>query len=301
MCKELSVYSDSSSVRFLTISYKFVSFLISTSLFLAISGSFKIIFSGLLFNMFSFNIILITFLTIFSTYGLNKLTDINEDTINNPERANIIKKGGVVFKFSVAISFMLSLILGFLENVMTLPVILFPLFLGLLYSVKLNSNLPRLKDITGVKNITVALSWSVGTTFLPVIFLSEKRIISVILIFYLFFIKSCINSIIFDIRDIKGDRESNIRTIPVLLGKDKTKRLLLILNSTLIPWLIFTCYKGFFHRYFFVLILLILYGYWYILYFSGDNIKKGKIMDLLIDGEFIMIAIIALAIGRINS
>ena len=301
MCKELSVSSDSSSVRFLTISYKFVSFLISTSLFLAISGSFKIIFSGLLFNMFAFNIILITFLTIFSTYGLNKLTDINEDAINNPERANIIKKMGVVFKFSIAISFLLSLILGFLENVMTLPVILFPLFLGLLYSVKLNSNMPRLKDITGVKNITVALSWSVGTTFLPIIFNSEKGIISVILIFYLFFIKSCINSIIFDIRDIEGDRESNIRTIPVLLGKNKTKSLLLILNSTLIPWLIFAYFKGFFYRYFFVLILLILYGYWYIMYFSGDNIKKGKIMDLLIDGEFILIAIIALAIGRINS
>jgi 4-hydroxybenzoate polyprenyltransferase len=288
-------------MKFLIISNKFFSFLISTSLFLAISGSFKIIFSGLLFNMFSLNIILITFLTIFSTYGLNKLTDIKEDTINNPKRADTIKKIGVFFKFSVAISFMLSIILGLLENIMTLFVILLPLFLGALYSVKLKSNLPRLKDITGVKNITVALSWSVGTTFLPVIYLSEKDILSVILIFYLFFLKSCINSVIFDIRDIEGDRESNIRTIPVLLGRDKTKRLLLILNSTLIPWLIFTYYKGFFHRYFYILIFLIIYGYWYILNFSRDNINKGKIMDLLIDGEFIIIAIFALAIGSIKS
>lgn len=288
-------------MKFLTISNKFVSFLISTSLFLAISGSFKIIFSGLLFNIFSLNIILITFLTIFSTYGLNKLTDINEDAINNPKRADTIKKIGVFFKFSVAISFILSLILGFLESIMTLPVILLPLFLGMLYSVKLNSNLPRLKDITGVKNITVALSWSVGTTFLPVIYLSEKEILSIILIFYLFFLKSFINSIIFDIRDIEGDRESNIRTIPVFLGKDKTKRLLLVLNSTLVPWLIFTYYKGFFHRYFSVLIFLILYGYWYILRFSKDSINKGKIMDLLIDGEFTIIAIFALAIYSIYS
>lgn len=295
MNKEFSASPDSSFVKFSKIFDKFVSFLISTSLFLAISGSFKILFSGLLFNMFAFNVVLITFLTIFSTYGLNKLTDINEDAINNPERANTIKKMRTVFKFSIALSFMLSLILGFLENIMTLPVILFPLFLGALYSLKLNSKLPRLKDITGVKNITIALSWSAGTTFLPVIYLSEKRILLIILVFYFFLLKSCINSIIFDVRDIEGDRKSNIITIPVLLGKDRTRILLLILNTTLIPWLIIAYYGDFFHRYILVLICVILYGYWYILYFSGDRIKKGKEMDLLVDGEFIMITIFALA------
>ncbi|NJD51821.1 MAG: prenyltransferase [Candidatus Methanoperedens sp.] len=287
-------------MKFCTILEKFISFLISTSLFLAINGSFKIILSQLLLlNIFYLNVILITFLTIFSTYGLNKLTDLNEDEINNPKRAHTIKKIGVSFKFSVAMSFILSLILGFLENIMILPVILLPLFLGMLYSVKLNSDMPRLKDITGVKNISIALSWSVGTTFFPVIYLSEKEITSVILIFYLFFLKSFINSVMFDIRDIQGDRESNIRTIPIFLGKDNTKRLLLILNSTLIPWLIFTYYKGLFHRYFPILIGLILYGYWYILHFSRDSINKGKIMDLLIDGEFIIIAIFALAVYSI--
>jgi len=193
---------------------------------------------------------------------------------------------------------MLSLILGFLENIMTLPVILFPLFLGALYSLKLNSKFPRLKDITGVKNITIALSWSAGTTFLPVIYLSEKRFLLIIMVFYFFFLKSCINSIIFDVRDIEGDRRNNIRTIPVLLGKDKTRKLLLILNTTLIPWLIISYYEDFFHKYIFILICVILYGYWYILYFSGDGIKKGKEMDLLVDGEFIMITIFALAIDN---
>ncbi len=286
------------SIKCSLILNKFILFLISTSLFLAISGSNKVIFSDLLYNRFSLNTAVITFLTIFSTYGLNKLTDLKEDAINTPERAKTIKKMGLIFKLSVAASFILSLFLGLLVNVLIPPVLLFPLVLGILYSVKLSSNLPRLKDITGVKNITIALSWSVGTTFLPAIYFLEKKIIIIILIFYLFFLKSIINSILFDIRDINGDRMNNVRTIPVLLGIKKTKKLLLILNSTLIPWLIFSYFQGFFNRYLFILIFAIFYGYWYIMYFCKDAKKISMSLDLLVDGEFIIISIFALIFAK---
>lgn len=232
-------------------------------------------------------------------YGLNKLTDLKEDVINNPDRAKTIKKIEIIFKFTVTLAFIFSMVLGFRIDILTLPVIIFPLALGILYSVKFSKNFPRLKDITGVKNITIALSWAVVSTFLPVIYSSEKKSILIILIFYLFSIKSLINSILFDIRDIKGDRENKIKTIPVFLGKDKTIKLLLILNSTLIPWIIFAYFWGFFYKYFSVLIFLILYGYWYILYFSRDCIKIGKSMDLFVDGEFIIITIFALSFNKI--
>lgn len=285
-------------LNILSIPYKVISFLMSTSIFLAISGSCKIFFSEVLFNTYNINIIILTFLITFSVYGLNKLTDLKEDVINNPDRAKTIKKIEIIFKFTVTLAFIFSMVLGFRIDILTLPVIIFPLALGILYSVKFSKNFPRLKDITGVKNITIALSWAVVSTFLPVIYSSEKKSILIILIFYLFSIKSLINSILFDIRDIKGDRENKIRTIPVFLGKDKTIKLLLILNSTLIPWIIFAYFWGFFYKYFSVLIFLILYGYWYILYFSRDFIKIGKSMDLFVDGEFIIIIIFALVFNK---
>ncbi len=86
---------------------------------------------------------------------------------------------------------------------------------------------------------------------------------------------------------------SNIRTIPVFLGIKKTEKLLLVLNSTLIPWFMFSYFNNFFHKYLFVLIVIIIYGYWYILYFCREGEKKGKSLDLLVDGEFILIAFIA--------
>jgi 4-hydroxybenzoate polyprenyltransferase len=270
---------------------KFTSFLISTSLFLAISGSLKVLFFCLLFNTFVLNIVLATFLIIFSTYGLNKLTDIKEDAINAPERAKIIKKIEPVFKFSLVFSFILSLLLGFSVNVLTLPVLLFPLFSGTLYSVKFSKNLPRLKDILGVKNITIALTWAVGSTLLPAICLLEKEIMQILLIFYFFFLKSLINAVLFDIRDIEGDRISGVRTMPVVFGRKKTKNLLLILNSTLIPWLAISYLSGFFYQYLPVLIFAIAYGYWYISHFCREGLKIGKSLDLLVDGEWIPIVI----------
>ncbi len=270
------------------------SFLISTSLFLAINGSFKVLFSGLLFNTFSLNMDAVTFLTTFSTYGLNKLTDLKEDSINTPERAKAIKKIELIFKISVALSFFLSLVLGFFESILTLPILLFPLFMGILYSIRLSRKIPRLKDITGVKNLTIALSWSVGSTFFPLIYLTNKKIVLILLVFYIFFIKSYINSIIFDIRDIEGDRMSGVRTIPVSLGREKTKILLIILNSTLLPWLLI--FQHYFTKYFYVLLFSIAYGYWYIMHFCGACSRPGKSLDLLVDGEFILIATVALLI-----
>lgn len=276
---------------FLSIPNKVASFLISTSLFLAINGSFKVFFSGILYNVFAYDMVIITFLATFSTYGLNKLTDFKEDLINAPERAKAIKKIELTFKISVALSFFLSLVLGFFKSILTLPILLFPLLLGILYSVRLSSKIPRLKDITGVKNLTIALSWAVGSTLLPLIYLTNKNNVLIILIFYFFFLKSYINSIIFDIRDIEGDKKCGVRTIPVSLGREKTKILLLILNSTLLLWLL--VFRGYFMKYFYVLFFSIAYGYWYIMYFCGDRPKPGKSRDLLVDGEFILIAILA--------
>jgi len=271
---------------------KFTSFLISTSLFLAITGSFKVLFSCLLFNIFASRLILATFFVIFSVYGLNKLTDLKEDTINRPERAELIKKMESVFKFSLIPSFVLALLLGFSVDVSTLPILLFPLFSGVLYSVKFSKNLPRLKDILGVKNLSIATTWAVGSAILPVVCLLEKDMPQILLIFYFFFAKSFINAVLFDVKDIKGDRRSGIRTIPVVFGRKRTKNLLLILNSIFIPWIIYSYLSGYFHIYFIVLVLSIGYGYWYILYFCREE-NTRKSLDLLVDGEWIPVVMLA--------
>jgi len=163
--------------------------------------------------------------------------------------------------------------------------------MGVVYSIKILSF--RLKDILGVKNAIVALAWAGTCSFLPLT-VSFRVPIQILLVFYFLFIRCVINTTIFDVRDIEGDKLSGVRTIPVVFGRRKTKNLLLILNSTLIPWLAFSYLAGYFHLYLFVLIFAIVYGYWYILHFCKEGLKIGKSMDLLVDGEWILIVLLCL-------
>jgi 4-hydroxybenzoate polyprenyltransferase len=150
----------------------------------------------------------------------------------------------------------------------------------------------RLKDVFAVKNFAIALSWAITGSFLPLA-ISPRSFIQIALVFYFLFLRCIVNTTTFDIRDIEGDRISGVRSIPVAFGVEKTRKILLLLNSTLIPWLAYSYFLGLFHTYLLVLIFAIAYGYWYILHFCRDGIKIGKSLDLLVDGEWILIATLA--------
>lgn len=279
---------------FTRLAEKFFSFLVSTSLFLAINGALKLYFSFALFNeKYVPSLLFATFFIIFGVYGINKLTDLKEDLINTPERANLIIRIQKVFKLLVILSFAISLILGLTVNVLTIPVLLAPLFAGILYSIRISPNLPRLKDITAVKNIIIALSWGIGAAFLPAICYS-KELITILLIFYFFTLRSFINSVLFDVRDVEGDKKSNIPTIPVTIGVENTKKLLLALNSTFLPWLAIVYYLNLFTSHILVVLLFaVIYSFAYILHFCNSK-KIGKSLDLFVDGEWIILVALLL-------
>jgi 4-hydroxybenzoate polyprenyltransferase len=270
---------------------KTISFLVVSSLFPAITGTLLLYFSFLLFDVqLDFDFVLASFLLIFVVYSVNKLTDVKEDSINLPERTGFVKKNKYYIIVASIVSYSSALLLCCVRNPFAILVVLFPLCIGLIYSVRMANF--RLKDVLCMKNIVVALSFAVGSTFFPLIVHPRTFKIS-FLVFYFIFLKVFISTVLFDVRDAAGDRMSAVRTIPVLFSVNKTKKLLLLLNSTLVVWLTFSYFQGFFHRYLLVLGFTIFYGYWYILRFCRQDVKKVKFFDLLVDGESIPIAILA--------
>lgn len=268
-----------------------ISFLAKSSIFIGINCLLLVYFSFLLYNInIDINLLFSSFLLTFTVYNFDKLSNVKEDSISLPERTGFVCKYKKVIFCATVTSYIIALLLSFLKNSLALLIVLFPLCVGIIYSIKISNF--RLKDITGIKNISIAFSWSLTGTFLPLA-VSFSNIIQVIFIFYFYFIRVFIGSILFDVRDIEGDRINGVRTIPVFLGLKKTKRLLIILNSTLMPWLILSYYQDYFNRYIFVLIFAIFYGYWHILHFCSEDLKTGKNLDLLVDGEFILIALLA--------
>ncbi|NJE06164.1 prenyltransferase [Thermococcus sp. M36] len=262
-------------------------FLVSTSLFLAVSGVFKLYLAFLLYGTRpQWNLLAATFFLIFSVYGLNKLTDLDEDEINNPERTGYIKRVSGVFRHAVLVSFAVAVILGVLTSPWAAPVIIFPIFSGVLYSVSLIPGYPRLKDITGIKNVIIALTWANGTAFLPYLAAGAPELQRALMIYYFFFMKSMINTILFDVRDIEGDRANGIKTIPVKLGLRRSRNILIALNSTLVLWMLLAYSRGYFAGYMPVLVFSILNGYAYILYFARKRERPGKLLDVWVDGEW---------------
>jgi len=268
----------------------FISLLVSSSLLIAINAFLKTYFSFLLFDASpNLNLFLAAFFVTFAVYNLNKLTDKEEDSLNAPERAFFIRGREKILIIVSMISYLFAIILGTLENFIAVLVLLFPLCAGICYSVKISPNIPRLKDLFLVKSFIVALCWTFGVTFLPIIHLNKGSGIIVFLIFYFFFAKSFINTVLFDIRDIKGDKKNNIKTLPVVIGKEKTKRLLLIINSSFIPWLLISTYLSLFSVYIIPLVFSIFHGYWCINYFSNNSERNKYLLDIMVDGEWFFV------------
>lgn len=272
-----------------------VIFLSISSIFISINCLLLVYFSFFLYSIsIDLKLLLSSFLLTFTVYNLDKLSGIKEDSICMKERAGFIERHKKILTYAIVASYIIAICLSF-SNSLALFAILFPQFIGIMYSIKISDF--RLKDITGVKNIVVALSWAVVGTFLP-LENYRRNWVQILLIFYLFFTKLFINTVLFDVRDIEGDAVNEVITIPVLLGIEKTRILLLILNSTLIFWLVFSYLQGFFQKYLLIIIFAVFYGYWYILHFCRKDIKMGKSLDLLVDGEWILIAILASIFSR---
>ncbi len=150
---------------------------------------------------------------------------------------------------------------------------------------QLTKKLPRLKEVVGVKSIVVALSWAITGTFLPIATAPAVSIKEVLVFLYIF-TQILVNTIVFDVLDMKGDSASGIITLPVALGKNKTKTLLLSINASLVGWVLYCLLNGVFLSYLPVLAFGVFYEYVIIWYFFNGRHQKIH-AELTVDGEWL--------------
>ena len=276
---------------------KFISFLLKSTLSTAIFGSLRTYYPFLLFGaVIDWSLLLATFLVIFAVYCMNNLTDKEEDEVNSPEKASFVNSNEKTLTFTVCSSYIIAITLGLLDSFYAVLILLFPLFAGVVYSIKVSSKLPRLKDIFAVKNIIIALSWAVVTTFIPAINAPNVSWAFIIPIFYFFFVKSFVNSVVCDIRDIEGDTANGIRTIPVGIGKEKTKRILSALTFSIMPVISILLFYGLSIGYFITMAFSMINSYWHINYVSNAE-EVSKYMSLLVHGEWIFVLVLCYIIA----
>lgn len=180
-----------------------------TLMFVAASGFLSL-------NLFGITIIpvvLSVFLTCAGGYSYNNITDKEEDLFNRREKNRIVEDQKAMlwpvlfFSFGIIISM-------FLHYYSLVTSVIFTALL-------LSYSRFRIKKVVVVKNLYtacgLALIFIFGSVAMGRIVTELRTYCFLIALFFL------IGSIISDMRDRKGDEMARIRTLPVIIGYEKTK------------------------------------------------------------------------------
>ncbi len=84
----------------------------------------------------------------------------------------------------------------------------------------------RLKSGKGVKNVVVAFTWA----FCIALFLDEFSL-QVLIVSMFFFLKSFINTVLYDFKDVERDKLAGIYTLPACMDTFRFRTFLLFTNS----------------------------------------------------------------------
>ncbi len=276
--------------------------LLNSSTLIAISGALRLhiafLFAGIEPRIMVY---LAGGLIIYATYTLDRALDCEEDAINRSELAGSKKHIAII---ACIITFLAGTLILAQENIYFAS--FFPFIVGYLYSkgIKIGKIKLKLKGSTGGKNIVIALTW--GGTIAIIISKWAESIFTTISIFLFYTIKLFINSVLYDLKDVKGDTVAGIKTLPVCLGKDKTRKILMILCLLLHSVMVIVLLMDFIRPEFVVLSYSFLVGITSTsLCISAFEVQKpgirGYTREIMIDCESTIALILRLTIISLSS
>lgn len=208
--------------------------LLLTNVYVALgAGALCVACSKLLSVPGSKNHAIIAMLYVLSMHMLNNLTGSHADRYNDPDREKFYRRHrkalGVMAIASGAAGIWYAFTLGWIPFL----VLLFMSVTGLSYNVPVISHRPgirirRLRDIPGSKTVLIAVAWGVVTALLPALSHFRTLPIETFPVFLWASSLVFVRTAFFDILDMQGDRIVGRETIPLVLGEEKTFRMLYV-------------------------------------------------------------------------
>jgi 4-hydroxybenzoate polyprenyltransferase len=197
--------------------------LLKSSVLVAFSGALRIHLAFLLLQIQSSLLTCIAGgLVIYTVYTLDRTLGSEEDAVNRKELNGSKKEIGLAV---CLLTFLIGSYILARERMLVFAFI--PFVTCYLYSkgIKIGKFAFKLKGGFGVKNLVVGLTWGIFIAGLA----GSKcgNIVPIFLVFAFFGVKLFVNSAIFDFKDVKGDTLAGIKTLPVSLGEQNTRNLLI--------------------------------------------------------------------------
>lgn len=232
------------------------------------------------------SILLISYLIPLMVYSYDYYKDMDKDQDTNAERAKYFNKKSNIYPYILLSYLLFLIILLIFSNWTMIWFILMLILVGILYTLGLKKFTQK---IPAFKNLYTILIWSLAGTFSIPFFNSLQINLTYLLIFLFFYLKMLPNTIFFDLKDIKSDRKEGLKTIPVILGKEKTLKFLKLLNLISFIPVFVGIYLKILPVFTIIMLTFLFYSYYYL-----D--KTGKIPDkemkmdsyILADVEFIL-------------
>ncbi|WP_247728516.1 UbiA family prenyltransferase [Halovivax limisalsi] len=158
----------------------------------------------------------IVFAVTLFVYSLNRFTDIDEDEFNVPGRATFTKQYGRATVLVGLLGYLLVVAVGIYRDIPRVELLLAPLVVISLYSIV------GLKRLLLVKNLLVGLAWA-GIPLGVGVYYGVARTTEILVLTGYVLAMLTIAAVIFDLKDIVGDRREGIRTIPRVVGTRWTR------------------------------------------------------------------------------
>ncbi len=207
----------------------------------ALGAACVVAMCSLLFDLpIGLDLLVVVYLIFYPIYLYDYTQGVTDDLLTNSARARYLsgsKKTYIVVGGSFAA---LTMLFTHFSNSMTMFLGFIILVLGLLYS----SYFKQLtKKIIGFKNFFVSSVWALLVLFF-FYYYSIPITNAALIIAGFVFTRMIAIQILFDVRDIEGDRKNGLLTIPVVLGNHKGFELLKGLNFASIVLLVISVYFG---------------------------------------------------------
>jgi 4-hydroxy-3-methylbut-2-enyl diphosphate reductase len=220
--------------------------------FFVAAGGVTMYYASTIFQEFDFEPVgaLISFLYLMSIYLWNSLACIEKNKHLDISRYRFYNASKAKLTILALGCIACLLIISFIQSLTLFTFMLLPTFAGIIYQFTI---VPRpfrkifkysnLKDIPTSRDLFAALAWAVVITFIPQAV--EKVFIlnpTTIAIFLWTFFLAYLRALIFDLRDIEGDRIMGRETLITIIGEKRVKRL--IFSTLLMSFLILTGLSG---------------------------------------------------------
>jgi len=229
-----------------------------------------------------------SFLIFFSSYSLNRIIEMEDDAKQHKSRAKYM---GMYYKHLsavAAVAYAVGVILIATERLDLVPLSFVPLIFVLLYTVKLptNHSIRRIKDVTIGKNLGVAVAWTIFVVVLVNSYSSTFSFVPLMVTSFFFIGRIFINTVVFDIRDHEGDRKNRIQTMPVFMGIEKTRTIVIIMNAFLGVFMVAVGLLGFMSPLAYFAAISSIYAAVYMYLLERKESHKNLICDFIVDGEY---------------